>query len=527
MSRKLTRHVKTRHKDVQRVKDALVMKKERRIIEFQKIRREGIRLYNEREASKKHPVFQGERKQRKYKKLTQCSACLAFLSRRFFSLHKKSCRIINDCLVIPLPVTQEVIPGSRKLSKDFILKVLSTLRNDELGTICRKDEFILYIGSKLFSARSYKTEKMATVLKSVRTEMRTLAHLYRAFVSLEGVTKTYENIVDMFLRENFDYLCDSVDIITIREDKSTKSGLRQNLCYTLLSTVEKLRDLFFQEKRDELSEELNKMLRCLKSNVDIIVSSARYLLEKTRLLKTRKPCKLPLEEDIKLLHTYILKRLKLLTDDYAFPSSHTFVELRNLALTRLTLLNARRGGEAGRLQTDEWLEAEQGGWIDKQRLANLSPADKMLVKAMKIAYQTGKGNKHIVSLLVPQDTAPALKKLSDSSFPKKACVNESNTFVFASTQLSDLNALGWHVLKDVCGEIKLQNTSLINATNNRHRVSTLYASLNLPKHERKLFYTHMGQSDDINKDTYQATLPIMSITKVGKQLMQIDVAECL
>ena len=70
MSRKLTRHVKTRHKDVQRVKDALVMKKERRIIEFQKIRREGIRLYNEREASKKHPVFQGERKQRKYKKFT-------------------------------------------------------------------------------------------------------------------------------------------------------------------------------------------------------------------------------------------------------------------------------------------------------------------------------------------------------------------------------------------------------------------------------------------------------------------------
>ena len=88
MSRNLTRHMKTRHKDVQRVKGALLMKKERRIIEFQKIRREGIRLYNEREVSKKHPVFQGERKQGKYKKLTQCSAYLAFLSRRFFSLHK-------------------------------------------------------------------------------------------------------------------------------------------------------------------------------------------------------------------------------------------------------------------------------------------------------------------------------------------------------------------------------------------------------------------------------------------------------
>ena len=151
----------------------------------------------------------------------------------------------------------------------------------------------------------------------------------------------------------------------------------------------------------------------------------------------------------------------------------------------------------------------------------------MLVESMKIAYQTGKGNKHIASLLVLQDTAPALKKLSDSSFRKIAGVNESSTFVFASTQMSEMNSLGLYALKDVCAEIKLQNASLKNATNNRHRVSTLYASLNLPKHERKLFYTHMGQSDDINKDTCQATLPIMSITKVGKQLMQIDVAECL
>ena len=235
------------------------------------------------------------------------------------------------------------------------MKVLPALRNDELGAICRKDEFITCTDSKLFLARSYKAEKMGTVLNSVHAEMCTIAHLYPAFVLLEGVTKTYENIVDMFLRENFDYLCDFVDIITIRENKSTKSGLPRNLYYTLWSTIEKLRDLFFQEKRDELSEELNKMLRCLKLIADIIVSSARYLLEKTRLLRTRKSCKLPLKEDIKLLHTYILQRLKLLTDDYAFPSSHTSLELRNLVLTRLTLLNTRRGREAGRLQTDEWL----------------------------------------------------------------------------------------------------------------------------------------------------------------------------
>ena len=80
-----------------------------------------------------------------------------------------------------------------------------------------------------------------------------------------------------------------------------------------------------------------------------------------------------------------------------------------------------------------------------------------------------------------------------------AAVNESNTFVFASMQMSELKASGWHVRKDVCAEIKLQNASPINETDNRHRVSTLYASLNPPKHKRQLLYTHMGQGEDINR----------------------------
>ena len=93
-------------------------------------------------------------------------------------------------------------------------------------------------------------------------------------------------------------------------------------------------------------------------------------------------------------------------------------------------------------------------------------------------------------------------------------------------QMSGLNASGWHALKDVCAEIKLQNASLIDTTNNQHCVSTLQASLNLPKNDRQLFYTLVGHSVDINKNIYQAPLAIMSITKVGKQIMQIDGGGC-
>ena len=143
-------------------------------------------------------MFQNEWKKREYTKPTQCSASLFFLPRWFLSLHKNRYSIINNCLVVFLRVTQLLILVSRKLFKNFILIFVSTLRNHELGNMKNWEElgieFILYIGSKLCSGRSYKTEKMATVLQSVHTEMCSLAVFYDAFVSLEGVTETTETL---------------------------------------------------------------------------------------------------------------------------------------------------------------------------------------------------------------------------------------------------------------------------------------------------------------------------------------------
>lgn len=102
-----------------------------------------------------------------------------------------------------------------------------------------------------------------------------------------------------------------------------------------------------------------------------MVSSARYELEKKRLVKIRKPCQLPLESDIEKIHQHILKRMGELLCVFELWTAHSFVELRNLVLTRLTLLNGRRGGETSRLLVKDWLEAESDNWIDQQRLQSL------------------------------------------------------------------------------------------------------------------------------------------------------------
>jgi len=54
-------------------------------------------------------------------------------------------------------------------------------------------------------------------------------------------------------------------------------------------------------------------------------------------------------------------------------------------MTQLTLLNARRGGETGRLQTDDWREEQEDDWIDAQRSKTLSDNEKMLINSIKIA----------------------------------------------------------------------------------------------------------------------------------------------
>ena len=69
--------------------------------------------------------------------------------------------------------------------------------------------------------------------------------------------------------------------------------------------------------------------------------------------------------------------------------------------------------------------------------------------------------------------------LADPKIQREVGVSETNYFVFASSQLSELNFSGWHAVKETCREVTLLKPNLINATNNRHCVSTIYIYLNV------------------------------------------------
>jgi hypothetical protein len=524
MCSKLTNHISNVHKSLDIVKRILKLNKKCRVKEFLKLKRSGIVKFNKKEAIKDNPVYQGEKKRTQNQNMVLCSICSAFISKRFFSNHRKHCSSKQDAPAVAIPMFEYSLLGTSNFSEEFLTKVLSKVRDDELGSCLRQDEFILYLGFKHYNKNKHKKSKIETVRKTSRAEMRLLANIYMTSKSYQGFVSNNGSILDLFCRDNFYCLTDAVQELS-EADGEMKAGLRHTAYYLIIKSCKRLRDRFFIEKKEELSKEIDSFLRSVKSCEDIFLSSAQYLLEMARLKKTRKPCQLPLEQDIEKLHKYIMSRIEDLANEFTLWTSSTFIELRNVTMVRLALLNARRGGEVGRLSISEWEEAENDGWIDKQRMNELLEEQKLLVKSLKIAYLSGKGNKHVVSLLIPNDTIKAMQYLSKVDVRENSGIAKDNKFLFASTQHSDVQFSGWHALKSVCAKVRMEKPELVTWTNNRHRVSTIYAGLDISESDRDLFYKHMGHSAQMNRDVYQAPLALSSVTSVGKRLLDIEVGE--
>lgn len=78
------------------------------------------------------------------------------------------------------------------------------------------------------------------------------------------------------------------------------------------------------------------------------------------------------------------------TNDLLLLTSNEFINIRDLACARLTLFNARSGGEAARLKLSDWTYACHKLWFDVTRVQNMANNEKELIEISIIMYQTAK-----------------------------------------------------------------------------------------------------------------------------------------
>ena len=326
---------------------------------------------------------------------------------------------------------------------------------------------------------------------------------------------------ELFQRANFPALEKAIEDMCQQEGE-LRAALKLNLRYLIKNSATILKGHHLINNSDDKAKEVDRFLDVFQMKRFILFGDAEYKIKKNRQLKLKKPGEMPNEEDLQKLRMYTVERIAQLTQDkYHFYTKSEFVELRDLAITRLTIFNARRGGEPARLKLEEWHDAEKGAWIDSDRIRNISKEDNHLLDSMKIAYQSGKGNK-LVSLLIPGDVVLALEVLADTTVRQSVGIDTGNKFIFPFTSFSSDHASGWHSMRNVVNAIDAQKPSSVTATKIRHRTSTLFSYLITSQKEKQNFYDHMGHSADINRDIYQAPPAVSTILDVGRRLQNFD-----
>ena len=163
--------------------------------------------------------------------------------------------------------------------------------------------------------------------------------------------------MDVYNRVNYYYLSDATTQYTTKEDDKIKLRLKLALTYIKFAALILKYIILTQnvmpgassventKKVLAAANVINLFLSILYLMQDFVFGDATYMLNKNRLM-LRKPSSLPVEKDVTLLRKYVAKSMKdIVADKLSYFDFHKYVELRDAACTKLTLLNGRRGGK--------------------------------------------------------------------------------------------------------------------------------------------------------------------------------------
>jgi integrase len=509
---RLRRHLISKHREEPEVAAALQRPQNEQQAAFDRIKKDGI--FQENKAAMKtdcplkrdHQPAPGSTTKTK-----MCGQCKGFFSESYMWRHKLVCARNSNLTAgdLPIPTVSPSLLNTNEHGMEgteFAKEVLPGLLYDEVGNICREDPTILVFGKHQWD-KNVKEDK-----KPVRNAMRQLGHLVLECRKISS--KSTFTGSDLFDRLNFETLTKALEKLTTGVEGGEKSSSKVAIVNTIKSASKTVKSTYLINDQLENATEIDRFRVVLDINWASIVNKATYRLQMRGQELLRQPKKLPLEEDVKRISDYIQEQLPIF-DELDDMTLFQYNRLRAMLVTRLTLFNGRRGGECAQMSLLDWDKSERKVWTDCK--TNLYPHEQALVDTFELVYFAGKG-RLLVPVLVPKNCIPSIRKMV--SLRETMAINPENKYLFPAGRNSKMHVPGNHAIAEVC---KLAETIRpVTATEVRHSISTYYACQDLPAQERSRFYEHMGHSENINKNVYQAPLVTQELTMVGKHLLQYD-----
>ena len=529
MQASLTKHIQRCHKNEEEVKAAMSLPRLEKNRAFRNMKKQGIFKYNANIMKTKDVNEESMKELLKERdhgndiELAMCSLCKAFIARKRMYRHFRICKAAEQTDCPPTKVVLRVLQ-EQDYPQDYV-QFLDTFHNDEPGLLIRNDEFLKEFGHVEFQNWKGSTVKSAEKLNTLRSKLRRLARLFIHFkmLTLEkgievkscadmfkvGTTKLFTAAVQKMT--NFD---SDVDVL--------KCGLKVGLKSLVIEVCDTLYATYLIKREEFLAKEVKDFKEVLKVYWKYFFTTAREVLVNKMHSQSRAPTRLPSIEDYQKLREYTKEMISQIVDDVYTPINQgIFCTLRNLIACRLTLFNARRGGEATRLTMLELKDAFNNKWADRRFSKKTDEDIEKLMCKIVCAYLHSSKKLELVSVIIPDDCWKGLEMLVDVENRKVAGVHPKNQFVFANTENSLDHVNGWQSVYKVCKNAELKKN--ITATDMRHYVATYYESLDVSPEEREFFIQkHLGHSKFINENIYQCPPAVRLMETAGKALLTLD-----
>jgi integrase len=500
--------------------------KELRDREFEKFKKEGIFNVNSAILTEKYPDRSKLLKERKQSnELVVCSLCRGFFSKKTIYRHKRKCVAAESTTDYPETFSLGLLRPEPGFSDKYRHTILESFHDTEVGTLIKNDDWIKRYGYFSFK-NSEGTEKSADKRKTLMSNLRRLAQLYSIFRDImkkENPSVILESCSQMFDRDYIMYIQEAITVMTTNSSTGEiKNGLKVSLRYLIKDVCKVMRANYYLIRQDEKAEEMNKFMTVLQIIWPSFFASAEESVIKKRQSDLRRPLRLPSEAEIMKLRDFNKDGIESLSSDlYRTLNYNQFCRLRDAVVCRLTLYNARRGGEPCRMTLNNWDDALKGVWIDPSKVEDVKDEiEKKLLCETKIAYIHASKVAKLVPLLIPIDCWQAMKVLTDLDIRRGAEIHVKNHYCFPNVKHSLNHCTGWICVNNMCKKAGLAHC--INATDMRHYVATAYALLDVSASDREMFYKHLGHSQSMNENVYQCPPAMRTITTVGRFLNTLE-----
>ncbi|KAK4879868.1 hypothetical protein RN001_008014 [Aquatica leii] len=318
-------------------------------------------------------------------------------------------------------------------SVEFQKDILSTLKHDDVGIVCREDQLIIKLGALLFEKFSVQQHDF------IRQTMRQLARLIIQVRSTSSLT----NLEQILLPKNFDIIVKSVKqlcVSTINAEKFYNyeiPSLALKLGHSLRKCAQISRGVALRTGNLRRDREMQGFLEIMNLEWKNKVSS--NALKTLRHRKFNCTQLLPITQDIITLNSYLDAFIQEMTEKIQLNVQENWPKLAAATLSRIILFNKRRSGEASRMSLNHY--ACRPNWneqVTSELKNSLTPLEQTLANRLTIVEVPGKSIKNFkVPILITTDLKIAIDKLIETR--TLANINPKNNYIFARGKLPDVD----------------------------------------------------------------------------------------